>query len=105
MLEQLRNVLERRRELALMRAVGFRRATLAWMVLLENSRLLADGLAGGLAAALVAVLPHLVTRAASLPGAWLAGTLLTVLVVGHLASLGAVRAVLTAPLLPALRGE
>ena len=35
---QLRNVFERRGELALLRATGFRRATLGWLVLLEHAR-------------------------------------------------------------------
>ncbi len=102
---QLRNVLQRRGELALMRAAGFRRSTLAQMVMLENGLLLVAGLGGGLLAALVAVLPHLVTRAASIPWLWLAGTLGLVLAVGLIAGLAAVRVILTAPLLAALRQE
>jgi len=44
---QARNVLERRRELALLRAVGFRLASLARLVMLENIGLLVGGLATG----------------------------------------------------------
>ena len=102
---QLRNVLERRGELALLRATGFRRRTLASMVMLENALLLLAGLASGLLAALVAVLPHLVSGGASIPWTSLGGTLALVLAVGLLAGLTAVRAVLVAPLLTALRGE
>jgi ABC-type lipoprotein release transport system permease subunit len=103
---QLRNVLERRGELALLRAAGFRRASLAQMVMFENSLLLLAGLLDGLLAALVAVLPHLLDhRVASLPWMSLAATLALVLAVGMLAGLIAVRAVLQAPLLPALREE
>ena len=102
---QLRNVLERRRELALLRATGFRRGVLAWLVMAENSLLLVSGLACGVVAALVAVLPHLFGGGASIPWTSLAGTLLLVLGVGLTAGLAAVRATLTAPLLPALRGE
>jgi hypothetical protein len=102
---QLRNVLERRGELALLRATGFRRRRLAEMVMLENALLLLAGLGCGLLAALVAVLPHLLTRAASIPWSWLATTLGLVLIVGLIAGLVAVRAVLTAPLLAALREE
>src|SRR5207253_8368988 len=53
----LRNVLERRRELALLRAVGYRPRHLAVMVLAENVLLLCMGLAIGTACALLAVLP------------------------------------------------
>ncbi|NUQ62984.1 MAG: ABC transporter permease, partial [Pirellulales bacterium] len=102
---ELRNVFERRGELALLRATGFRRRTLAWLVMLENGLLLVGGLAVGGLAALVALAPHLLSGGASIPWASLAGTLLAVLAVGLAAGLGAVRAVLAAPLLPALRGE
>ena len=102
---QLRNVLERRGELALLRAVGFRRSTLGRMVMLENGLLLASGLAVGVLAALVAVWPHLATGGASLPWLSLATTLLLVLAVGLVAGLMAVRATLATPLLPALRGD
>jgi len=102
---QLRNVFERRGELALLRAAGFRRRTLAALVMLENSLLLLAGLGVGVAAAMVAVLPHLLSRSASIPWTSLAATLLLVLAVGLLAGLAAVRAALRAPLLPALQQE
>ena len=102
---QLRNVLERRRELALLRAVGFRRSTLGWMVLLENALLLLLGLACGVLAAAVAILPHLLAGAAVVPLQSLALMLLTIVAVGILASLFAVRATLHAPLIAALRGD
>ena len=103
---QLRSVVERRGELALMRATGFRRRRLAQMVMLENSALLMVGLGAGAIAALVALLPHLLlSGGARIPWLSLAVTLATVLVVGLLAGLIAVRSVLRAPLLPALRGE
>ena len=103
---QLRSVVERRGELALMRATGFRRRRLAQMVMLENSALLVAGLGTGAIAALVALLPHLLLLGgAKIPWLSLAVTLATVLVVGLLAGLIAVRSVLSAPLLPALRGE
>lgn len=102
---QLRNVVERRGELALLRAAGFRRALLARMVLFESSLLLLSGLAVGLLAALVAVWPHLATGGASLPWQSLGVTLVLILLVGLGAGLAAVRATLATPLLPALRGE
>lgn len=102
---QLRNVLERRGELALMRATGFRRRRLAEMVMLENAALLLFGLGTGIIAALVAILPNLLRGDASIPWLSLFGTLALVLVIGLLAGLSAVRATLRAPLLAALRGE
>jgi ABC-type antimicrobial peptide transport system permease subunit len=99
---QVRNVLERRGELALLRAVGFSRARLAGVVLWENAALLTGGLAAGGAAALVAVAPHL-GRRAILPWTDLALSLALVLAVGMLAGLAAVRAGLRTELLTALR--
>jgi putative ABC transport system permease protein len=102
---QLRNVFERRGELALLRATGFRRATLGWLVLLEHAVLLMSGLGVGTLAAALAVLPHLLHRGATAPWASLAATLAAVLVAGLLAGALAVRAVVRAPLLSALREE
>jgi ABC-type lipoprotein release transport system permease subunit len=102
---QLRSVLERRGELALMRATGFRRALLARLVMIENSLLLVGGLGVGILAALVAVLPHWLSGGAAVPWLSLALTLALVLVVGWLAGLVAVRATLRTQLLPALRRE
>jgi ABC-type antimicrobial peptide transport system permease subunit len=102
---QLRNVFERRRELALLRAVGFRRATLGWLVLLENALLLLAGLGCGVVAAAIAVLPHFLSGSAAVPVDSLGIMLLTILTVGLLASMLAVRATLRAPLIAALRGQ
>ncbi|MEO8495658.1 MAG: ABC transporter permease, partial [Planctomycetota bacterium] len=105
---QMRNVLERRGELALLRATGFREQRLARMVLLENVLLLVGGLATGTVAALLAVLPHKLTGNASIPGDLLRDLglmLLAVLIVGFVSSLLSVRASLKVPVLSALRGE
>jgi putative ABC transport system permease protein len=102
---QLRSVLERRRELAVMRATGFSRRMLAELITLENGTLLGVGLGCGVLAALIAVLPHLFGGGAAIPWASLAGTLLLVFVVGLLAGLAAVWAALSTPLLAALRSE
>lgn len=102
---QLRNVLERRGELALLRATGFRQSLLARLVFYENAALLIGGLAVGAFAALVAVLPHLIGGGAAVPWRSLTLTLGTVLFVGLLAGMSAVRAVLRTPVIEALRGE
>jgi putative ABC transport system permease protein len=102
---QLRSVLQRRSEFAVMRATGFRRTTLAKFVLLENVLILFGGLAIGLVAAMVAVLPHLLAGGARMPWLSLGATLFVVALVGFAASSLAVRSTLRAPLLPALRGD
>jgi hypothetical protein len=102
---QLRSVLERRRELALLRAEGFARSRIAQLVLIECLLLLAGGLATGAIAALLAVLPHMVFGGASLRLGGLAIMLGIVFIAGVLASLVAVRATLKADIIAALRGE
>ena len=102
---QWRNILERRGELALLRAAGFPARTLAMLVAIENVLLLLLGLGVGLLAALVAVVPHLVGRGAAVPFGLLGGIFALVLVAGLAASLAAVRGVLRAPILAALREE
>src|SRR5205807_8462050 len=65
----LRGVWERRAELALLRALGYRRGTLGRLVLAENGFLLLVGLAGGTVSALLAVAPHVLSGAGSVPWA------------------------------------
>jgi ABC-type lipoprotein release transport system permease subunit len=101
----LRNVLERRGELATLRAFGFPRSSLAWLVLVENTFLLLTGLAIGAGAALAAVGPHLVAGNAVVPWGSLLATLVLIVAVGTAAAVAAVRRVLRAPLLPALKGD
>ena len=63
----LRNVLERRNELALLLAVGFTRRRVRWLLLSEHGMLVVSGVAGGLLAAVVAVLPALRAAQAQVP--------------------------------------
>ena len=101
----LRNVLERRRELALLRAVGFRRRDFSLMIAAENSLLLLLGLVTGGVAALVAIAPALWARGGSFGGGSLGLLLLAVMVSGLLTSVLAVSAVSRAPLLTSLKAE
>lgn len=102
---QLRNVLERRGELALMRATGFRPGRLVQMVVFENGVLLVGGLLIGLIAAGVALLPQWAPQGASVPWAALAGLLGTIAVVGLFAGWLATHSAVEAPIVAALRGE
>jgi ABC-type lipoprotein release transport system permease subunit len=101
----LRNVLERRRELALLRALGYTQSDFLTMVVAENVWLLVCGLLIGTFCALLAIAPMFLDRGGRLPLATLAALLLGVLGTGLLASLGATVAALRSPLLPALRAE
>jgi ABC-type lipoprotein release transport system permease subunit len=101
-----RNILERRRELALLAAVGYRRSHFVLMVAAENVLLLAGGLLAGAACAGLAVLPAVLERGGTLPvssgGALL---LFAVFVTGLLSSIIATRLATRAPILEALRSE
>ncbi len=101
----LRGVWERRGELALLRALGFRGGQLAWLVLAENAMLLALGLAAGTIAALLAVAPHLAGAGAALLWGRLELLLTVVVLVGLASGSAAVWGSLRAPLLTALRRE
>jgi hypothetical protein len=101
----LRNLLERRRELALLRAVGYQPAHLVTMTLAENLFLLATGLGIGTVCALIAVVPTVAERGGSLPLLSMALLLAAVAGAGIVASLIALRAVGQSPLLEALRSE
>jgi ABC-type antimicrobial peptide transport system permease subunit len=102
---QLRSVIERRGELALMRASGFRRRRLVMMVLGENGVLLLGGLAIGCLAAAVALVPQWDPQAAQVPWQTLATLLAVIALVGLAAGWLATRTALRAPIVPALRGD
>jgi hypothetical protein len=102
----LRNVLERRRELALLGAVGFRRQHVLTMVVAENVLLVGCGLLAGAICAGLAIAPAVVERGGRFPitssGALL---LFGVFITGLLSSIVAMNAATRAPLLSSLRSE
>jgi putative ABC transport system permease protein len=101
----LRNVIERRKELALLRAVGYRPEHLRTMVIAENAYLLIQGTVIGAVCAFVAIAPAFLARGGHPPNPSLALLLLAAPAAGMMASLAAVRAVTRAPLLETLRAE
>jgi putative ABC transport system permease protein len=101
----LRNILERRRELALLRAVGYNASHFTLMITAENSLLLCSGLVIGSVAATLAIAPIFFSRGGQLPNISLGVLLLAVLVSGLVASIIATWAALRSPLLAALRAE
>lgn len=101
----LRNVLERRGELALLRAVGFRRSQISLLVLMENGVLLVWGVIAGSGSALIAMLPHLRSTGADVPWSSVGVLLIAVLVTGTLSALLAIREAVGTPIVAALRSE
>ena len=100
-----RNVLERRRELALLRAVGYGRQHVTLAILAETMFLLGSGLAAGAGCALVAVSPAWWSRGGSGPGVGLLLLLVAIAAAGVGAAAVATRAAMTGKLLEALRAE
>jgi putative ABC transport system permease protein len=101
----LRGVWERRAELALLRALGYRHRVLGCLLLLENGFLLLLGLGIGVVAAVLAVAPHLADYSGPVPWLRLPALLGLVIVVGLGSATAALAATLRTPLLSALRRE
>ena len=100
---QIRSVLERKKELGLMRAVGFSRKKLSRMVLLENAWLLLMGMGVGIGAALFTTVPHWFVGTASAPWLELAVMFAGIVAVGMIAGWFASRIISKTPLLESLR--
>jgi ABC-type antimicrobial peptide transport system permease subunit len=100
---QIRSVLERRSELAILRAIGFNPSRIGKLILLENCLLLLGGIMVGGVTAIVCVTAPLLQNAQFTellqPLAWLG----VVIVVGLVAGSFAVRTAARQPLLSALR--
>jgi putative ABC transport system permease protein len=101
----LRNVLERRSELALLRAVGFSLESLRRMVVCEHVLLLLAGLVCGTIAAAIAVIPALKSGTANVSVIMLAAILLGVTLSGLLWTWLATILATRGNLIPALRNE
>ena len=102
----LRNVLERRRELALLAAVGYRRSHFLLMAVAETLLIVVGGLGLGAISAAIAIAPAVAERGGRLPlssGALL--LLFSVFIIAMLSSLAAMAAATRTPLLQALRSE
>ncbi len=100
---QVRNVVERKQELGLMRAVGFSSRKLSQLVLLENASLLMFGLGAGIVSAIFATLPHYFVGSASVPWLPLFVMLALIGVVGILSGRLAARMIGRLPFLESLR--
>jgi putative ABC transport system permease protein len=100
-----RNVLERKRELALLRAVGYSPSHIRVMVLSESVALVVSGVLIGTISAVLAVMPAIRERAQAVPIAELGGLLIAVVITGVAASLFAVRLAVSSPVVAALKSE
>jgi len=78
----MRNVLERRSELAILRCVGFSRSNVVQVVLAEHWMLLMAGLLIGIVASMVAMWPNLVAPGVEIPYKIVGGIVVGIVVVG-----------------------
>ena len=99
-----RNVLERRRELALLRAVGYDARHVRIMIVSETMLLLGAGVTAGAGCALIAIAPAWLERG-TIPGLGLLAFLAGVISAGLLSAVAATRAARSGRLLAALRTE
>ena len=100
-----RNVLERRRELGLLRAVGYDTRRMTLMIVAEAAFVLAVGMAAGVDLRRSPSRPAWLGRGGAMPGAGLMLLLAAVACAGVVSSVIATRAALGGRILEALRAE
>ena len=100
-----RNVLERRSELAVMRAVGYSRNRLTVLLFMEHAIVFADGIVVGVIAGLVAIVPAIRSQAGEVPWSALVTQIGIMLVVGFMWIWGGCALALRGNLVSALRNE
>lgn len=101
----MRNVLERRGEFAVLRAVGYSRPMVNRVVIAEHWALVIFGLAIGLVAALVSMWPNLRSASVEIPLGWMLMIVVGLLAIGLGWTALAARSALRGGLVDALRRE
>ncbi|HAM70134.1 MAG TPA: hypothetical protein DCM86_00635, partial [Verrucomicrobiales bacterium] len=101
----LRNALERRNELAVLTAMGFRAARLHWLMFAEHALLMIVGLGVGVGAALLAVVPVTLAPGGETPVRMLTWILAGVFTLGLVSTWAATRFALRGRLVENLRTE
>ncbi len=102
---QIRQVLSRRGELALLSAMGMTPRWICAQLVRENAVLLGLGLAIGLAAAMIVLIPHQLSGAAHFPFGTLVITLGGIFTLGLAAGFAAAHWITRQPLVKSLRGD
>ena len=101
----VRNVLERRREMALLAAVGYRPGSVRLLVAGEVGLIVAVGVLVGAAAALVAVQPAIARQGGGLPVGVIGGVIAAVAASGAIATLIGTAVAVRLPLVASLKSE
>jgi ABC-type lipoprotein release transport system permease subunit len=100
-----RNVLERRKEIGLLSAIGYSPSNVRGMVLSEGMAMVIGGLTIGTVCALIAILPAVRDRAQALPWLSLGLLMIGVIFTGAVASLIAIRLTTQTPVVAAIKSE
>lgn len=101
----LRNLQERRKELALLMATGYSKSMIFRLVFIENLYLLVIGIAIGLMAAFIGILPSLLSPAFNLESVFLIVLIGGIFISGLAWIYFPLRSALKKPLIPSLRNE
>ena len=101
----VRSIFERRRELALLRTLGYEGRHFLVMTLMENALLLGGGVLAGTLCAILAIAPAATAQGGRFPTVALVILVGVLLVVGVAVSLISTRVALREAVLPALRSE
>lgn len=78
----LRNIHERRNEIGILRAVGFKKQKIFQLLFIENILLLITGIVMGTVASIIGILPSIVSKSFELPYLFLTGILISIVVAG-----------------------
>ena len=74
----LRNMLERKKELALLLAVGYKKTEIFKLIFIENLFLLLSGLIMGIGAAIIGILPSILSPSFNIPGTFMIALVLMI---------------------------
>lgn len=101
----LRNMIERRHEIALLLSIGYRKRDIFKMIFIENIFLLTTAIVSGILAAIIGILPSLLSPSYDIPGFFMIILVLTVFISGLLWIYFSARFSLRGNLTATLRGE
>ncbi len=101
----IRNIIERKNELALLLALGYKKSTIFWLIMIENAFILITGILCGTLGAAIGILPSLLSPAFNMDLVSIAVILLVIILTGVLSVYFPVRYLLKRNLIDSLRNE
>jgi ABC-type antimicrobial peptide transport system permease subunit len=101
----LRNIIERRSEIALLTAVGFPQKKVFTLIFIENSILLGLGIGIGIVSAIIGILPSILSPSFSIPTMYVFVLVILVLISGLLWIYFPSRSAIKSNLISSLRNE